>query len=182
LIFYLSSDVGFSYDTAYRMMQGVIMSAKAITLVGTIGSLGTDLVIKAITTTSSALVSGVSEIMKTKHPYADDIKKLLESLDIVTCTTVIGCIITEQTQDNIPDSINKALHATGETLEKINDEILEINKQIAYHDTVWFQNWRTIDCSANIERIKELKGVFDKRFDLLNKTIMIYHSGKKNTI
>lgn len=160
-------------------METAIIGIKALTFAGTLGSVGTDVVIKTLTTTISGLVKGISGIMTTNHPYLTEIKKTLEKLDIINEMSIIRFIIQEQTGKNIPNSIKHALESTTETLKNIQMDVDNIGSKIQYHSEVYLPGWRTLDCAPNIESITQHKIIFDKRFMLLKDVILIHNSSKK---
>ena len=57
--------------------------------------------------------------------------------------------------------------------QQVNPTIAIIKNGIAYHDTLWFNKWRTPAYEAEIEQLVKQKKIMDHRLDNLIKIIQI---------
>lgn len=74
----------------------------------------------------------------------------------------------------ISETLQKCLLQLKEQVEKINHEIGELDKQVQYHNTLWFKSFRTPKYMANINRITHLKKILKSRYTDLVQLMNIY--------
>lgn len=76
------------------------------------------------------------------------------------------------------DPIELCLLYLHEIIQEIHNNLDEINRKVAYHNTKWFNAWRTLDIGHTLENLKINSKLLDARFDDLTK-ISIFLANKK---
>ena len=66
-------------------------------------------------------------------------------------------------------TIKLSIESIHNSLEDLHQLLLKMHKKSEYHKTLFFNNWRTIDFSKNIEDLKLLKKTLDNRFNILQQ-------------
>tara|TARA_B100000963_G_scaffold303858_1_gene277460 strand:+ start:1393 stop:1860 length:468 start_codon:yes stop_codon:yes gene_type:complete len=150
-------------------MNTIITGTKALTLVS---GLSTDLLVQTIKTTSSGIISTIKFISTYNTIDISILKKDLETIDLENKINIINKFIEEiESIKNIKESIKSSIKSVHDILEKINNELELIKEDIKYHQTKYFNSWRSIYCDEKIENIKCHNIILDKRFDLLMKLL-----------
>jgi hypothetical protein len=74
----------------------------------------------------------------------------------------------------LPEPVKKALFSTYEIIEKIKIILQQVYKKIDSHKIKYFSSWRGLDLTLEINEIKLLNTIFEKRVDMLFDIIKIY--------
>ena len=130
-------------------------------------TIGRDLLFKTVYSTSIGIINICKYFVESDKPYMVDINKLLNKLDIKAKITILHDLIKEKEKKNIPKSVKETLIYVSESLDYIHKELDIINKKIDYHNTRYFNTWRTLDCSKNLVNIEYHNKILDKRVSLL---------------
>jgi hypothetical protein len=67
------------------------------------------------------------------------------------------------------DPIELCLVYLDEIIQNIHGDLLAINKKVAYHNTIWFSSWRTLDVKVLLKNLKINTKLLTERFDDLTK-------------
>jgi hypothetical protein len=63
------------------------------------------------------------------------------------------------------DPIEICLHYLHEIIQKIQTELITINKKVAYHNTKWFSSWRQLNIKPMVTRLTLYSDQLRDRFD-----------------
>ena len=102
------------------LITGLVLGTKASTMVST---LGTDIVIKTLTTTTSSIGSVISYLTTNTKPGANDITNTLAELDLEFTVNVIESVINDYKEKELSDSLKKIILGVNEILELIHKEL-----------------------------------------------------------
>jgi len=153
----------------------MLLSASTIGVTLTASRIGTDVLIRTMSTTTSALYELVKFIINTDHPGLKNIQDTLESIDLEHYINVIDKLVTEHDHtSDMKDSVKEALLGVTKILQKIHDELIVIKKAYEKHKNKYFYRWRSFQCKYNIEIIVKHKHILDSRYDMLIKLLIIY--------
>ena len=150
----------------------VLTGGRTFSIVSTIG---TDLIIKTLTTTTSSICTVLTHLTYNDQPSVQDMIDQLKQIDLEHTITVIEELVREQEGKETHTSVKKALLGVHEILEKIHDELKSVQKAVEYHDSKYFRNWRSFNCSYSIETIKKHKLLLDNRYKILIDLLKIYN-------
>ena len=128
-----------------------------------------------VSETSKSIFHSITNILSHEHPV---INSILSDLDIPAQIKLIRSIVTEVSENEIHNKDhNKTLTLSLEQLDDIvkivSKQILIIKEGIAYHDTLWFNAWRTPDYETEIGQLKKQKNIMNQRLDNLIKVVQI---------
>ena len=156
------------------LVGGLVMGTKASAVVTT---LGTDIVIKTLTSTTSSIGSVISYLTTNTKPGASDISNMISSLDLEFTVTIIECVIKEyaETERNkeLAPAIQKAILGVNEILECINKELNAIKEAMEYHNSKYLKNWRSFSWNGNTETIKKYNEILKNRYQMLLELLKI---------
>ena len=152
-------------------MQSLIIGTKALSV---ISGLSSELLIQTIKTTSTGIINTISYISTYNKVDLTYIKKDLDEFDLENKITIINKFIEEiENKKNIKESIKYSIISLHDVLEKINNEINKIKEDIEYHQTKYFNSWRSLDCSDKLEIIQKNNKLLDNRFEMLVKLLSV---------
>ena len=137
-------------------------------------TVGTNLIIGTITTTTTSIGSVIKYLVTNNHPGMDEIINVLTTTDLEYTVTVIQQVIREQECKKIHESIIKALIGVGEILNKIDDELESIKIAMEYHKTKYFAAWRSFSWNGNLETLKQHNNILKHRYTILFELLKIY--------
>lgn len=67
------------------------------------------------------------------------------------------------------DPIELCLTYLRETIERIDKDLADIHYKVAYHNTKWFNSWRTLNIKKQLDALKISSALLDARFNDLIK-------------
>ena len=149
----------------------VLLGANAASVVNKIGA---DVVITAVTTSTSAVGKLLGYITTMDHVGVDDIKTQLDDIDLDFFITVLDQLVKELHDMTTTESIKLALIGMTKILDSIHTELHSIKKAIEEHHNKYFCNWRSFNCAYNIDTIKKHKNVLYERYKILTDLMSIY--------
>ena len=150
-------------------MNSILLGTKALTMVS---GLSTELLIQTVKTTSTGIISTIKYISSYNNVDLTLLQKDLENIDLENKINIINQFIEEiEGKKNVKESIKSSIQSVHDILEKINKELESIKEDIEYHQTKYFNSWRSIYCDDKIGNIKSHNEILDKRFDLLMKLL-----------
>ena len=153
------------------MLSSFVLGGKIVSIVGLVG---TDVVVKTLTATSSSIINLITHLSTTEYPNSDSIRNVLYETDIELKMKVINSLVNDlKKKKNLAEPINIALGSLAETTEKLHKELDIIKKNVEIHKSKYFKNWRNLNCDENLHNIKKLNNILDKRLDLLTKILSI---------
>ena len=158
---------------ATGLLQTVILSSKATSVVSNIG---TDLIIGTITTTTSSIGNMIKYLAISTQPGVSDLLDLISSLDFEFTMSIIEQLVREQEGKQINESVKKALIGVSEILDLIHSELSSVKKAIEYHNTKYFNGWRSFSWEGNIETIKKHNFILSHRYKMLFDLLKIYNN------
>lgn len=155
------------------VMEAVVLGAK---IAPVINKLGTDVVISAVTTTTSSVIRVLSYITAMDHLGTQDIKNRLVDIDLEFFITVLDQLVKEQKEKINKESVKLALVGMNNILEEIHKELNIIKETIEYHQSKYFSSWRSFsNCSYSIDSIKKHKDILHQRYEILTDLLSIYN-------
>ena len=157
------------------LIGGLVMGSKASAVVTT---LGTDIAIKTLTSTTSSIGSVISYLTTNTKPGASDISSMLSSLDLEFTVTIIECVIKEyvevERKKELVPAIQKAIIGVNEILECINKELNAIKEAIEYHNSKYLKNWRSFSWNGNTDSIRKHNEILKNRYQMLLELLKIH--------
>jgi peptidoglycan hydrolase CwlO-like protein len=150
-------------------MNSLLLGTKALTMVS---GLSTEILIQTVKTTSSGIIGTIKYISSHNNIDLTLLQKDLENIDLENKISIINQFIEEiENRKNVKESIKSSINSVHDMLDKINKELDLIKDDIQYHQTKYFNTWRSIYCDDKIDNIKSHNEILDKRFDLLMKLL-----------
>ena len=145
-------------------METVIAAAKVTTVVNEVG-LG--LIIRTLTSVTSNIIVLSQKLTSYDQPYAKDVVNELNKLDLECNISIMDALVKEHNDKSLPESVQISLKSVSDILELMHDELTTIHKMIEDHNALWWNTWRVLDCTKNIEAMKGHKLLFSERYKLL---------------
>ena len=127
-----------------------------------------ELIAQTIGESTKSIFHNIGHVLDDEFKFKD----LIEDLDLKSKIDIVNDIIKMDNKD-INDTIHKALHYVHEIIEKIKNEIEEINKDVKEHKKLWFHKYRTPIYLEKVNKLIKHNSILDKRIDLLIKVISI---------
>ena len=125
--------------------------------------IGKDVILQALTNTTRGIINSLTYLMKQEiHPQ---LEKELVKLDLIPCISVFAAIAQEDDRE-LDNSLHIALNYVHATIDDINKLLHAIQSEMKIHEERWFSTWRTPNVYSQLEQIKELKVLLDKRIEL----------------
>lgn len=150
-------------------MNTILLGTRALNLVS---GISTELLIQTVKTTSNGIIGTIKYISSYNNIDITLLKKDLENIDLENKITIINQFIEEiENTKNIKESIKSSIKSVHDILDKINIELESIKEDIEYHQTKYFNSWRTLCCDNKIENLKTHDSILNNRFDLLVKLL-----------
>ena len=155
------------------LVENILVGGQAVSI---LSKVGTDLVITTLTSTTGAVCGALSYIYTSDQPGLHKVKDELEKIDLDHTVEVIRALVSEHDKnEEMKDSVKKALLGVNEVLSKIHNELMEIKKSIEKHNGKYFSSWRSFDCKCNIKTIIRHKELLDKRYKMFLELLGIYN-------
>jgi hypothetical protein len=144
----------------------------------TIGIISKNLCLKTISSTCNSVIQGISYFLTNKHESFSEWNKLIFSTDISAKIGQINQIILEFKEkvdrgDQLKKSIQISIMDLQDSILSIDQILNETTKLHVSHLTKYFNKWRTVDCSRQIESLKIAQSILDRRFDTFIKIMSI---------
>jgi hypothetical protein len=158
-----------------------------------ITTIGINAVCASITTITSAaknIYDVIGGISRSKTPEQSNVMDLIVSLDLEQTIKEVESLLKEIPKDKMNSkTLQLCLDGLTDILKKIEMELHRIDGMLRYNNTLWFlKTFRAYDCSQNMEKVKELSNILDKRlkrffYILENKTELKHdNSDEKDNI
>lgn len=154
------------------LLNAVVLSSNATTVVSNVG---TNIIIGTITTTTSSIGSMIKYLTTNKQPGICDVTNILCEIDLEFTIDIIQQLVKEQDDKPLNESVKHALLGVSEILEKINKELDSIKQAIDYHNTKYFNGWRSFSWSGNTALLKNHNDILKHRYSLLFELLKIYN-------
>lgn len=155
------------------MVEVISLGAAGISLLSTVGK---NVLVKTLTTSTSSIISAIETITLLKHQYLIEIINKLDELDIKHKIELIELFVEEQNEEEIKKlSIKKALEDLNDILKKIDEEFNTIIKAIENHREKYLRNWRSFNCKYNIKTIEKDFKILNSRYEDLKDLIKVYN-------
>uniref|UniRef100_A0A6C0LSH4 Uncharacterized protein n=1 Tax=viral metagenome TaxID=1070528 RepID=A0A6C0LSH4_9ZZZZ len=132
----------------------------------------------------SGIINGISlitintgKLIKSVYNHKNpDMNKHLQKLDIEYKLNLIESIINfiPSNYDKNIDPIFICLRGIKIAIENVHNNLLQINKKIAYHVTKWFSSWRTLNIKLLLNMLEMNVEILNNRFNDYVKTCQIY--------
>jgi hypothetical protein len=133
-----------------------------------------------LTNTTSSLYSVCLSVLGHEH---DNVNRLLEELDIVARIQTMDAlvkglekkypVIGDEKECDLSDPVKIALNNLHVINEKIHKILKDIDTEIKYHKTKYWNEWRTPDYHLNLIELRRNSKIMEKRFELLIKLMSI---------
>jgi hypothetical protein len=150
-------------------MNTLLLGTKAI---GLISGLSTELLIQTIKTTSNGIIGTIKYISTHNSIDLTLLQQDIENIDLENKIIIINEFMEEiENRKHVKQSIKSSIKSVHDILEKINKELETIKEDVEYHQTKYFNSWRSLCCDDTIRNIKSHNEILDKRFDLLMKLL-----------
>lgn len=157
---------------ATGLMQTVVLSSKATSI---ISSIGTDLIIGTITSTTSSIVGVIRYLTVSTQPGVSDIMDIISSTDLEFTLSVLEQLVKEQEGKKINESVKKALLGVNEILDSINNELSSVKKAIQYHNSKYLSGWRSVSWEGNVNTLRRHNIILTHRYKILFDLLKIYN-------
>jgi hypothetical protein len=153
-----------------------IIGTAIITSPTVVASVGTNLLVGTITTTASSIGSLIKYLTTNTSPGINDILTFLTSIDLEFTIGIIEQVVKELDQQNISESLHKAIVGVNEILTLIHQELASVKSAIEEHNAKYFNGWRAFKWTGNLDNIKKHNEIFKHRYGLLFELIRTVRS------
>ena len=136
------------------------------------GVIGKEVVIKAITETSSGVYSQLSSIISNNH---HGVNKLLEEMDIDAKLKTLEALVKEieKKEKYKHESVHISLNYIHQSISKIYTNLEKLDSEIKYHNSKWFSGYRSAEYKTTLNAIISDYMILEKRVDFLVKIINV---------
>lgn len=155
------------------MAVATIIGTTLITSPTVVASVGTNLIVGTITTTASSIGSLIKYLTTNTSPGINDILTFLISIDLEFTIGIVEQVVKELDQENINESLRKAIFGVNEILTLIHQELASIKTAIEEHNAKYFNGWRAFKWTGNLENIKKHNEIFKHRYGILFELVRI---------
>lgn len=120
-----------------------------------------------LTDSTKTIYQKIANIISFTTP---DIEHIYDELDIKSSLRIISQTIQDfenniSAGDEPEKSIVIVFNEIHLIIDKIDETMKDIDRQVKVHNNKWFSKWRTPEYIENIEKIKLLDSHLQKRFD-----------------
>ena len=92
-------------------------------------------------------------------------------MDLESKILVVQALVQDLKSEQQRESVEVCLNAVLEIVEKVLHGLSELHTELDYHQTRWFNTWRTPNVEPLLKGLCVLDKIFDKRVDLLIKIL-----------
>lgn len=149
------------------MAVATIIGTTLITSPTVVASVGTNLIIGTITTTASSIGSLIKYLTTNTSPGINDILSFLASIDLEFTIGIVEQVVKELDQENIKESLHKAIVGVNEILSLIHQELASVKTAIEDHNAKYLSGWRAFQWTGNLDNIKKHNEIFKHRYGIL---------------
>ncbi|ARF11394.1 hypothetical protein Klosneuvirus_1_251 [Klosneuvirus KNV1] len=150
-----------------------IIGTALITSPTVVASVGTNLIIGTIATTASSIGSLIKYLTTNTSPGINDILTFLASIDLEFTIGIVEQVVKELDQENISESLNKAIIGVNEILTLIHQELTTVKAAIEEHNSKYFNGWRAFKWTGTLDNIKKHNEIFKHRYGILFELVKI---------
>lgn len=159
-------------ETIATGLIGTVILSKTTSVVT---SIGCDLIINTITTTTSSICSIIKSVIIYDIPGIEKVTQILKDTDLEFTINIIEELVKEQNGKNLNDSIKKALFGVNEILELIHGELTSIKKAIDYHNSLYLNSWRSFYYDySKLDLMKQNEKILKHRYQMFLDLLKIY--------
>lgn len=141
------------------------------TSVGLVSLISKDVISRAISLTVDGLSNTLSYMaLPNVHSTVRTLKDDLEELDIELKLKLVEHWLKDiEVGKIIPGSTNGIIYnGIAQSCNNLSNIINLINKKIEYHQTLYFNSWRTLYLDNEVKSLKKQTKILNKRLKLLN--------------
>lgn len=136
-----------------------------LSAVSIISGASTSFLVGCLTSSTYAVYLYLNRIRSYNHPYIIEIKKELSEIDLQFTIDIINELFKDYPVNTESSSALKhAIYGVTEVMREIESNLILIDEAIKHHNSLYFNRWRSFDCSCNLVNIKSNKKVLDKRY------------------
>jgi len=150
------------------MLSVVVAGAKTYSLIGGLGNISINSIICTVSLTSNSICKTLDYISRSDNLYIKDFSTKLEEIDLKFHVSIIEELVTELANKNIKSpTIKKSIVGVNNILNKIHNELSNMEKNIEYHNSKYFNTWRSFECECTIDNLINYKNILDTRYNIL---------------
>lgn len=157
---------------AIGLLETVVLSSKATSVVS---SVGTNLIIGTITTTTSSIGNTIRYLTTSSQPGINEILDSLKSSDLEFTVNIIEQLVKELNDIHFSESIKKALIGVNQILDLIHMELDSVKKAIELHNNKYFNTLRSFYWNGSIENIRKHNIILKHRYTILFELLKIHN-------
>ena len=147
-------------------MSSIAVASLSPIIVGNM--MKTEMLSQTVHNSTSSIYNNLSSLLINPNFYFSNI---LEQLDIETKLKIIMDFINKLNKSTLTTYSNLALESIYDIIDKIENEINIIKKNIDDHNNKWFHYFRYCNNDTNINNLKNHVKILDERFNLFMKLI-----------
>lgn len=130
------------------------------------------IIVKTVAATTNSIYTLIKYIINSNEPLYKNVQHEITLLDLEFYIGIVNELIKEYDSFICGNSdnnllVSKAIVGVNDIMEKIYIELEKIGDCIKYHNSKWFNTYRTFNCDSNIQQLKEYKTILDKRYGVL---------------
>jgi hypothetical protein len=96
-------------------------------------------------------------------------------LDIEVVLSVVEALVREIPDEEAnSEATSLCIKNIERVIVKIQEQLLEIHSETAYHKTKYFNGYRTLNLEKNLVQLRAQKKILDQRIDLLMKVLAVH--------
>ena len=159
--------------------------AQLLTAIGgsvMVSMVGKEVLLQTISETAKGIysVGKYAAIYSTTYPNVSLVYKRLDLLATIRVIEALMNDIASNEKINSglskeSDCVNVSLDNIRETLEELHSEMNKVNKILDYHAQKYFNSWRSLDLSMELDKIELIYETLLKRLELFTKIHSIVH-------
>ena len=155
---------------ALGLLETVVIGSKTASIVS---SVGTNLIISTITTTTSSIGGMIKYLTTSSQPGTNEILDIIIACDLEFTVLIIEQLVKELNDTCFSESIKKALIGVEQILGSIHRELDNVKKAIETHNTKYLNGWRSFCWNGNIENIRKHNIILRHRYTILFELLKI---------
>ena len=114
--------------------------------------------------------------------YNEELEQVLQDLDIKAELDVVQALLEDVAHHTECRAVKVSSDQVKESVDKIHNELKDIQQEFEYHKTRYFSNWRTPSYKAFLRNLKKHRDVLRKRRELLISVLSIQGNLQNNII
>ena len=132
--------------------------------------IGTDILTKAITDTSTTVYNLLYGLVDNGDP---ELERVLEELDVFAQLRCVESVTKHSGNVSITSSRTICLEQLHEIICRIREDLRQINRNLELHKQKYFSSYRKPQNGVEIKNLRKHKRILDQRLEMFMKVVQI---------